>query len=313
MTAVSPAASPAASSAASLSPRIDHAVINVGRRLDDAQARFERLGFQLTPRGHHSRGTSNHLVILGSDYIELIGVEPSRTGVVDWGHPPGLVGLVFKTDDARRLAAELAGRGVPLDPAGASDLSRPVDLADGGTRDARFLTLRLAPERVANGRVFFCEHRTPELVWQAAWQRHPNGATGVAEYVYAAEDPARAAALVGQVFASTPIVEVPGGRRMAAGVGSGAAAVSWLVPDEIVRRYGDAALAPIHDPAMAGADRAIALELAVADVAAAKAALDAGQVPYTVQPDGGLRVAPGQALGTTLVFRPAASPAAPRA
>ncbi|MFT3800041.1 MAG: VOC family protein [Burkholderiaceae bacterium] len=306
MTADPPVASPAASS----SPRIDHVVINVGRRLDDAQARFERLGFQLTPRGHHSRGTSNHLAILGTDYIELIGVEPSRTGVVDWGHPPGLVGLVFKTDDARRLAAELAGRGVPLDPAGASDLSRPVELADGGTRDARFLTLRLAPERVANGRVFFCEHRTPELVWQAAWQHHPNGATGVAEYVYAAEDPARAAALVGQVFASAPIVEVPGGCRMAAGGG----AVSWLLPDEIGRRYGEAALAPIHDPAMAGTDRAIALELAVAEAATAMAALDAGQVPYAVLPDGGVRVEPDHALGTTLVFRPTAGvPAAPRA
>ncbi len=289
-------------------PRIDHVVINVGRGLDDALARFGRLGFHLTPRGHHSRGTSNHLAIFGNDYLELIGIEPARTGVVDWGHPPGLVGLVFKTGDAQRLAAELAGRGVPLDAAGASDLSRPVELADGSTRDARFLTLRLAPDRVANGRVFFCDHRTPELVWQAPWQRHPNGVTGIAEYVYVAEDPMRAAALVGQVFAGTPIADVPGGCRMAAGAG----AVSWLAPDTVRRRYGESALAPMRDPAMTGPDRAIALELAVTSGPAALAALDAGQVPYTVLPDGGVCVEPDQALGTTLVFRPAA-PAAPRA
>lgn len=45
-------------------PILDHAVINVADQLDSASARFRRLGFQLTERGHHSLGSSNHLAIL---------------------------------------------------------------------------------------------------------------------------------------------------------------------------------------------------------------------------------------------------------
>ena len=48
-------------------PQLDHAVINVADRLDDASALYRRLGFQLTPRGHHSLGSSNHLAVFGDN------------------------------------------------------------------------------------------------------------------------------------------------------------------------------------------------------------------------------------------------------
>lgn len=54
---------------------LDHVVINVADQLDAASALYRRLGFQLTERGHHSLGSSNHLAIFGENYLELLGYE----------------------------------------------------------------------------------------------------------------------------------------------------------------------------------------------------------------------------------------------
>src|SRR5437763_275640 len=78
--------------------------------------------------------------------------------------------------------------GLPVLPV--QSFSRPVAL-DSGTQDARFRTTRLDPERVAMGRVYFCEHQTPDLVWRPEWQRHPNGAVAIARVVVATADPQR--------------------------------------------------------------------------------------------------------------------------
>src|SRR3712207_7503991 len=60
------------------------------------------------------------------------------------------------------------------------------------SRDARFRTIGLAASEAPYGRVYFCRHDTPDLVWQPEWQSHPNGATGVAEFVIATPDPSAA-------------------------------------------------------------------------------------------------------------------------
>jgi hypothetical protein len=54
---------------------IDHAVV-VARDLDQAAENWKRLGFTVSPRGTHSAkmGTGNYTVMLGADYIELLGV-----------------------------------------------------------------------------------------------------------------------------------------------------------------------------------------------------------------------------------------------
>ena len=49
------------------SPILDHIVIDVRDRIDEAALRFGALGFQLTPRGYHSLGSSNHLAIFATD------------------------------------------------------------------------------------------------------------------------------------------------------------------------------------------------------------------------------------------------------
>jgi catechol 2,3-dioxygenase-like lactoylglutathione lyase family enzyme len=54
---------------------VDHVAVLV-RDLDRSRDTWAALGFTLSPRGVHSahRGTGNHTVMLGADYLELQGV-----------------------------------------------------------------------------------------------------------------------------------------------------------------------------------------------------------------------------------------------
>ncbi len=56
--------------------RLDHTVINVKFEMDKAQGLFGDLGFFLTDRGYHTLGSINHLMMFGTDYLELLGLPP---------------------------------------------------------------------------------------------------------------------------------------------------------------------------------------------------------------------------------------------
>ena len=161
-------------------PRFDHAVVVAGLRMDDAVALFGRLGFLVTERGHHTLGSINHLLVLGQTYIELLGLPPDRPDARPElrDSVPGLDALVFGSDDADATWAETTSRAAPIGPVQA--FSRPVRTAQ-GERDAAFRTVRCLPGSAQAGRLYFCEHLTPELVWQDAWRAHPNGAVELVE------------------------------------------------------------------------------------------------------------------------------------
>jgi len=180
-------------------PTLDHVVVNVRDRLDEGLETYRRLGFTLTPRGHHTLGSMNHLAIFGTEYLELIAAptgEPRRTEILD--APRGLNGLVFGTEDSTSVYEALSGAGVPIEPP--NEFSRPVELPDGKHRDAVFRTVRLKPDATDVGRLYFCHHFTRDLVWRDAWRHHPNGTIGVMRAVMAADDPARLASLFGRMF-----------------------------------------------------------------------------------------------------------------
>src|ERR1700751_2895549 len=157
---------------AALSPVLDHVVIDVRDRIDEAKYRLESLGFQLTPRGRHTLGSVNHLAMFATDYLELLGFAQDgsiRPEIMRF--PIGLNGLVFKTADADLVHDPAAAAGLPILPV--QSFSRPVALGS-VTQDARFRTTRLDPAQVAMGRVYFCEDQTPPLVWRPEWAQNPN-------------------------------------------------------------------------------------------------------------------------------------------
>jgi len=220
---------------AALSPVLDHVVIDVRDRIDEAMRCFQSLGFQLTPRGRHTLGSVNHLAMFATDYLELLGFAGDgaiRPEIMRF--PVGLNGLVFKTGNADSVHAQAAAAGLPILPV--QSFSRPVTL-DGVARDARFRTTRLDPEKVAMGRVYFCEHQTPDLVWRPEWQTHPNGACAIARVVVATADPQRTARLFRGLFGDEILADRNGAQIIAAG----AAQVELSTPDAVAAEFGETA------------------------------------------------------------------------
>jgi hypothetical protein len=269
---------------------LDHIVIDVRDRLDAAAERFTALGFRLTPRGHHTLGSSNHLAMFATDYLELLGFGlggASRAEIADF--PVGLNGLVFKAEDADEVYRHALAAGLPMQPVQA--FSRPVILA-GETRDARFRTARLDPEQVPMGRVYFCEHLTPELVWRREWQHHPNGALAIRRVVVATPEPSRTAGLFRALFGATVPVPTSDG---SIGLAAGAARVELVTPAAVKEEFGAAAADP--------ADRAEYLAAVGFRVASlAKAARLLAPVDGLQVGEGRIVVPAAAACNATLVF-----------
>ena len=266
-------ASPAASSA----PRLDHVVVDARDRMDEAVRVYRSLGFHMTERSRHTLGSINHTAVFESDYLELLGFDEAsgkaRPDLLAW--PGGLNGLVFGLDSPEELYSELTARGVPVDPV--QSFSRPVNLGSSvspAIQDAKFLVVRLRAGTASFGRVYFCHHLTPELIWRPEWRRHPNGAHSVARILIAAGDPAASAELLtrmfGQMFGPEAMRSGPDGSWT---LTAGSVSVDFVTLDELSERYGD--FAP--DPA-GRADYMAALTIRTASLAAAARALETGGI-----------------------------------
>ena len=97
---------------------LDHAVFLV-RNLDAAALAWRALGFTLSPRGTHAAqwGTANHTLMLGADYLELLGVlqdTPLNRPMRDCLQRRGdcLERMALLSHDAAATAQALRDRGI---------------------------------------------------------------------------------------------------------------------------------------------------------------------------------------------------------
>ena len=278
-----------------LDPRLDHVIVNLRERLDAGAEGWRKLGFTLTPKGFHTLGSSNHLAVFGDDYIELLGVEPgnTRTDVLDW--PEGLNGLAFKCPDADTAFAALARNGVPAEPP--LPFSRPVAF-QGGTRDAAFRVVRIPRPQVASGRVFFCDHLTPDLVWRDEWQRHANGTLAIDAAFVCADQPSGLPALFAAMFGADSVRQEPDGAVLQAG----RTRIEVRSPATLSARFGETL------PGAAGrTEWMAALALRTASLDQAADALHAGGIAIRREPDR-ILVPAAEANQVALEFRIGPSP-----
>src|ERR1700733_2799102 len=161
---------------------LDHVVINTLFDMDRAAALMSQLGFMVSPRGYHSLGSINHLMVFEGHYLELVGLplgtDVLRRDVLE--SPLGLNGLVFQAEEVDAIIGPLRDSGLAM--LAPQDFSRPA-VIDGVEQLVRFRTTRTAPELFAAGRVYYCQHYTPELVWRREWMSHANGCRGLSELV----------------------------------------------------------------------------------------------------------------------------------
>ncbi len=184
---------------------VDH-VAHFVPDLEAAGALLERLGFAPTPVSQHQvsgapAGTSNRCLMLEAGYVEILAPThdtPNARRVR--GHMARYAGIhlaCFGTPDAQGEHQRLLAHGFEPDPV--VPLARST--ADG---QLRFNVVYVPAAAMPEGRVQYCEHLTPELLWKDGAVRHPNGAKGLADVYVVADDPAAAAARWGRFAGLLP-------------------------------------------------------------------------------------------------------------
>jgi catechol 2,3-dioxygenase-like lactoylglutathione lyase family enzyme len=269
---------------------LDHVVVNVQAKLDAGVAAYRNLGFNLTERGHHTLGTSNHLALFQHDYVELLGVEADRPSPA-WdivANPVGIQALAFKTRDAAALYRRLTEERLPAQPP--EEFSRPVTLSD-GTFDARFKVVGVNPSPLHGVRIFFCQHLTPHLVWRREWQSHANGATGITHLMVAVSDPARAGDAFARLLGVGSPRPIGGGLKIEAG----GVSLQLLAPDA-VRQSLAPALQAAPKSGVAG------LGVRTGSLQAATHALARAGVRRAIASPDRILVAAADAMGVVLEF-----------
>ena len=159
---------------------LDHIAINVKENMDEAYQLFSELGFTITPRGYHSLGSINHSMVFKNDYLELIGTPRGKpiTRPELKKAEIGINGLVFKSDDIRKTYQHLLNSKLSNNPP--RNFCRPVDV-NGTEREAIFETVSITDDIFKAGRIYFCDHLTPNLVWIPEYISHKNNVLGITE------------------------------------------------------------------------------------------------------------------------------------
>ena len=159
---------------------LDHIAINVKDKMDEAYQLFSELGFTLTPRGYHSLGSINHSMVFKNDYLELIGIPKGQpiTRPELKKAEIGINGLVFKSNDIKKTYQHLLNN--QLSNILPRKFSRPVDM-NGIENEAKFETVSIKDNVFKAGRIYFCDHLTPNLVWIPEYISHQNNVLGTTE------------------------------------------------------------------------------------------------------------------------------------
>jgi hypothetical protein len=159
--------------------------------IDAASAALDRLGFTLTPFSAQSHrpepggpltpaGAGNRCAMLQNGYLEFL-TPTGDTTVANQLRAAikAYVGahlIAFGTAAAEADHARLVkGSFSPLEPVA---LQREIDTERGG-ETARFTVVRVPPGTMPEGRIQYCQHHTPQLLWQQRWLDHPNGVTAL--------------------------------------------------------------------------------------------------------------------------------------
>jgi Glyoxalase-like domain len=157
----------------------DHLTLNARDELGPCCVALEEMGFTLTPPSFSNIGAVNRCLVLDGAYLEAIAInpqaQPPRLELLQ--QPLGLNALVFRSADADACYADLIARGFPALPV--QPFTRIAKNSLGEDREVSFRVVRFesvwGAEAFPFGRVYFCQHLNPEVVFDPGYICHPNG------------------------------------------------------------------------------------------------------------------------------------------
>ena len=271
---------------------LDHVVVMVDG-IDAAQSQYEKLGFQVQPRGFHKTlATANHLMIFDRDYFEILGIvepTPFHAERREWLKGGGGLANVALATDGADLAFD-AFTAAGLNPDAPLDFDRAVEIA-GTTEKAAFRTVRIPKTNMPVVGFFVCEHLTPQFVYRDEWAKHPNGTRGIAGVTVIAEQPAQWAAELEKYFGAGSVTRD----------GDGIVADTGTQPIRYLTRQAYLARYPGITPVRPG-DHPALLSLRVDNLPTCEALLKRNGVTFLKPDPGRLLVPPSEAAHLTIEF-----------
>ena len=178
---------------------INHVGIVV-RDLADAVARYEAMGFVLTPFSAHSGawkpgepvktlGSGNRCVMFEGSYLEVLAsadpAVPSPRLAGYLRHHQGAHIICFGSQQLEALDERLRASGIAT--SGVIPLEREVDTED-GVRTAKFQRVQFAPADSSEGYIQAARHLTPDYIYQPRYIRHPNACTALSNCYLVVDD-----------------------------------------------------------------------------------------------------------------------------
>jgi hypothetical protein len=178
---------------------INHVGLAV-RDLKATAARYEAMGFQLTPYSPHSGafkpgepvkplGSGNRCVMFENTYLEILANEDNAKPaprIANWlSRHQGAHIICFDSGDCTFVDQRV--RGLGIDTSGVIPLQREIDTPE-GVRTAKFERVQLAANNSPEGYIQFTRHLTPQYIYQPRYIKHANGSVQLAETVLVADD-----------------------------------------------------------------------------------------------------------------------------
>jgi hypothetical protein len=184
--------------------------------IDEAGSALEKLGFTVTPFCLHlhqsqadgkptSAGSGNRCVMLRRGYLEFLTPIGDTDVARELRHAIeryiGAHLIAFGAVDPQQDYARLVRMGLaPLDPIALQrEISTPA-----GNGTARFTVVRVPSGNMPEGRIQFCQHHTPELLWQTRWLAHANRAASLQGVILCVANPREAAERYARFTGSDP-------------------------------------------------------------------------------------------------------------
>ncbi len=280
---------------------LDH-IVHAVRDLDACAAFYERLGFIVGARNRHPWGTHNRVVQLPGFFVELLTVaEPEKLGTDGiaqlfgahnrdfLARHEGFSGLLLESRDASADAAHFRDAGIAASEA--LRFEREGRWPDGTPIKLGFSLAFARDPAGAEAAFASCQQHFPENFWNAAFQAHRNGATGVASVVMVAENPSDHHIFLSAFTGERELLATSSGVTVTTPRGT----IQVMEPSAYRRHFG------VAPPDFSRGARVAALVVGVRDRAHVAALLEQAKIPSSTQM-GRIVVGPPQAMGATIVF-----------